>query len=310
MKDDSAKKKLLTIAALVVAVCVLAFLVIFSRLNTGGGQEPEQPVTAFPASEDEVVVEPQEEVVLVPEPVVEPSVVTNDPLEEDTVYQWESEVNEFSRPSLNENQPIIRVEDESPFSIDDLSHLNLGPEPAAESTFVPPPTAPPTVITPSVIIPTILEEEPVEYPDLGNKRFSDCGDITIPTGFGVAFFSVSAGSNPTVVCLGEAVASSGCGSDSATILSSGEEVGSVYVTKRPGDNVCSVGTLLDEGLLSLCSVEKLMDIGTGEDKSMSQWRSDFSDDPGGMFADMYFNNTEAFGDLSALDTYDCELYSM
>ena len=44
------------------------------------------------------------------------------------------------------------------------------------------------------------------YPSLGKVKFDECGTLVVPSGPTLALFAFTAGKDPTVVCLGEAVA--------------------------------------------------------------------------------------------------------
>jgi hypothetical protein len=204
--------------------------------------------------------------------------------------------------------------DDPGFSIDDLAHLDLGFNQSEKTQ-----TSPEPVIEALAAI-EVVESEPQEsivvdtsvveeYPSIKNVSFRDCGQLIVPTGFGLAMFSLTLGSDTVIECLGEAVASASCSAYEAEVMMD-NSVTSLYVVSRPDDEVCSVGIPANANLLSLCSVESLMDVGFSEDKTFRQWQRDFKNNPGKSFASLYFENSTAFQSSNNLSVYDCKLYEM
>lgn len=146
----------------------------------------------------------------------------------------------------------------------------------------------------------------LDYPSLGSVKWKKCGTLTVPTGLALATFSFTAGSDPAVECMGEAVAKR-CASSQLEVVNEGEIVGSMYVLER-SDDVCSVGVPAGDGLISLCSVEKIMNAGAGEEKSFKQWQAVFKTEPGDTFASMYFDNSSALSNPASASIFDCRTY--
>ncbi len=307
MDEKSSKKKLILLGILALAVCILFFALAVSRMNAPESESTtnlNEEQVFFPTSERVVPAAAPAEVV--EEETARP--VSQTPqVAPGALLPWQTEVTDYRTQS--ENAPIEPVENESPFSIDDLSHLDLGLN-REPTQVVPVVEEVPVVTQPPVVTIVPPDEEPISFPSMKKQRYSDCGDIAMPTGFGIAFFSLSAKNYPEVICLGEAIASSGCGGSSATILSEDVEIGTIYVAKRSDDKVCSVGAPISDTLATFCSVEKLMDIGTEQDLTMSQWRDVFDEDPGGSVATLYFRNSSALSDSDAFEEYDCKVYEI
>jgi hypothetical protein len=313
MGGSQSRRRIYILIGIGALICVLAFALAISRFQSVGELAPEEndlPIV-FPTGGGR-----SGEVYIAPEVVVfestgqtdvepETQVVTaqNDRSWQDNIVNYSAESNAivYDTPA----PPSVRV---SNYSIDDLPDLDLNINGTRRQIVQPPVVAP--ILSIPVTNPNPVPVAPVDFPSMERLRFSNCGSVTVPTGFGLALFTISAKSNPTVICLGEAIAEQSCGSNRATIESEGVEVGAVFVAKRPDDGVCSVGAPLTDDLVSMCSVEKFMDIGTGEDKTMLQWKNYFNEDPGKAFAELYFNNIDAFSNPEAETLYDCKVYEI
>jgi hypothetical protein len=208
----------------------------------------------------------------------------------------------------------VLTSDSPGFSVDDLAHLDLGfnqPEKNQASTEVEVETV--IVLEASEPVspkmPQTKESTKEEYPSMQNVSFKKCGEITVPTGLGLAMFSVTLQNNPVVECLGEAVASFNCSAHEAQISMDGSQT-ALYVMGRSDDGACSVGVPTSGSTVSMCSVESLMNVGFAENKTFAQWRQEFNEDPGKSFSSLYFENSAAFQNGNSLSQYDCKLYEI
>jgi len=314
MGESNSRKRIIILVSIGLLITIVAVILAFIRFQTSADEATVGNTTPieFPSGGEyvnEVVIpegpntietfEPEEQIEITPQLQV---AETQEPAPwQVDIVDYSAETNAFTQEVEPPTQPV------SNYSIDDLDlDLNIN----GNTQSVAPAAAPQRPIyIPST--PDTSQESQVpelDFPSMSNIRFTSCGSVTVPTGFALALFTLSAKSNPTVICLGEAIANSNCGNKRATVQSEGVDVGAVFIAERPDDNVCSVGAPLSDELISMCSVERLMDVGTGEDQTLSQWRQYFKDEPGRAFADLYFKNQDAFSNPSAEDLYDCKVY--
>lgn len=220
---------------------------------------------------------------------------------------------EYAPESLDEildwekDEVIVRSTStkDSPYSIDDLNHLDLGLRPPKQPVTLDYEPVAPVYVAPSS---TPEDNSEPQYEKLDDVSWKDCGSLKVPSGFGLAMFALTAPTEPAVICLGETIANS-CGSSYANVSLDAYSSFKLFVNERP-DGVCGVGINVSAKLISLCSVEKVLDLGSGTDKTFKEWQSDFKLDPGSSFATMYFNNTSVFTDPSAVIKYDCRIYEI
>ena len=221
----------------------------------------------------------------------------------------QDEVVPAAAPTL---KPALVPENEtSRFSVDDLSHLDLGFDTNENEQQTDTPAEPVEVfvpLPPATLPPPPAQTSPVER--LSLSGYEACGSLEIPTGIMAPLALFTAQNDPAIICLGEAVASASCTNSEIVLTSDSTPVGSVYVAKRTGDNACSVGVRLTPSMVTFCSIASIMNHTDGKDKTMRQWRSAFRDDPGQVFANLYIQNSDAFTNPNAMDDYDCVDYQL
>lgn len=297
--SESFKKRLVLIVG-----ATTCFILIFSVANTLFGLDEttqvNMPDTAVVLDNPRVQDLPDQEIVV-------HTVSSKESPEE--VQRLEEELSK--KPTGRRTERVLT--DESPnFTIDDLSHLDLGfNQPATEAPVVLDEiSVPPTQINEIIKNPVsnTPQSKPATYASIANLRFKDCGEIDVPSGFRLALFAMTAGNDPAVECLGKAVAQTGCGEYIAEVSAEGNRF-NLYVGSRPDDKVCSVGVSLGTESVVLCSVTQLMNIGSDENKTFTQWQAEFKEEPGQLFASMYFDNVAVFENPDALTEYDCKLYT-
>lgn len=164
-----------------------------------------------------------------------------------------------------------------------------------------------TSISPPEIVPLSVVVPNTTYPSLGKVKFDECGTLVVPSGPTLALFAFTAGKDPTVVCLGEAVAKR-CNDSKTEIQKDGLLAGFVYVIERP-DKVCSVGLSTESSeVVSLCSIEKIMNSNVEKKKNFTEWQKVFKAEPGTTFASMYFDNSSKLSDPALASQFDCQTF--
>ena len=309
--DTTERNKVLLLGGVGMTVVILLLLLVVSRFSDLPGAttiqddtlvnqvDGTQPVQAVNEDESDTVSEVSEP--FLAQPNSQPT------LDEAPEQSWQDKVVQYDQAPGNTevNAPATESQGSgSPYSIADLPNLDLNINDNSTG-YVPPPPKP-IVVNP----PASNNDDDATIATLKSVSFRTCGSVSIPTGFGLALFALSAKNDPAIECLGKAIASQSCGDVSASIESDGEALGTVYVTARPDDSVCSVGVPASGGEVSLCSVEQLMNIGLKENKTMAQWQVYFADDPGRAFTDLYVKNSDALQDPNQARAYDCKTYEL
>lgn len=140
------------------------------------------------------------------------------------------------------------------------------------------------------------------------KKWKDCGEIELPTGFGLVTFAYTASKNQAVICVGESVANK-CKSTKMNLMSGEDAVSTIILTELSGGE-CGVGISVQSDQATLCDLEKIMNHNSQERKSLSQWQKVFKAEPGPTFASMYVNNQSAFYSAGASEQFGCNIYNI
>lgn len=310
MAKSSDKSKLYLLIAAGIFLVVLAIVFVFWLLF--------RPQTEVPAPEQGATF-PQGETVdtRVPIDTVEPQTPVDQPPTE-VVDQNETDVVEVPRPDWRdgfvkydthasdqtESEVVSPVTDTTvPFDVNDLYYV---------------PRTPPDLMTLDQIeIPSSLPDAPdylsslpddIQYPELNNTKFDNCGSISLPVSEnGFETFVSKLGDDSEMICLAKAIADN-C--DGARTKLTGSISEYLYVTER-NDGVCSVGSAsVDDDIIMLCSIEAILNQSKNETKSLTEWQKVFEDNPGQILIDTYFKPFYDFSAATALTPANCKIFQL
>lgn len=305
MSQETENRKVIALVIVAIVIAILMCVYVFWLLFGGSEQEgpAQEQVTTFPDSEQvqEIVLLDDEDETTAG--TYQPPVGTaTDTAEEILVAvesDWRDEVIKYSnnQSSYTEEAPANEVEE--PIYV----YENYDED--YDSPVVSSP--PPSYVTPSRSAYISPNDIPISiiYDKLSESSFSNCGKINAPnTEEGLEELLLSIAKNPEAICLGKAIAKNCEGARVA--VSNSFYSGYIYVAER-NDGVCGIGSTFDRNMVSLCSVEDLMNLNTNQQNNFSYWQNLFDDDPGQTFADAYEGSLNYSESGKAVD---CQLYRL
>lgn len=308
MQDDQSTRFIL-MAAAGLLVCVLLFILAWSRLISPTAQTEDLTLSGerFQGNQQQIVPIQGEGVIEVATSSVKTQQLQDilNSWQEDTVIATGTSAAEFvPAASEPEPEPIEPLTNEERFPAADLSGLGFDSQSQVSvGTGGPLPTGLPTSVGPTT-------ESAAELETLPDSSARNCGSLTVPSSaFGLAFFSAGLSSDPGIVCMGEAVADD-CDTRSLSASSDDGLDGLAYVASG-SDGRCGVGfRATTDDTLMLCDLETILERDGDQDFPWSVWESRFAAEPGPQMASLISSNFDMLTNPAAIDNLGCVAYAL